>query len=406
LLVLSLFTSAVAQTPDDRYIAGYAAAVLEREFRLPDATLTVENGRITGYVQDLSGADVDKIRTVLGRIRGVASGGVKLVEKRAPQSVTSLPDQSPVAPTPASSGSSPVSTGSAPGSTGSDPVTTGPTLPYDLDGQPGMVKQEVKADDWALLPRTKLFAPLLADPRWPHFSASWDRYDNSGASSLKNVGSISFGESFSFYRSDVPFARSRWDFGVQAGVFAIFDLDSDSKNLVSADYFGGPTLSYRYKNFSMLTRIYHQSSHLGDEFILDNNITQAQRINLSYEEVDLLLSYDIGNFLRVYGGGGYIVNVEPSTYDRGVLQYGFEFTSPWKAFNGAVTPVVMADFKNADENGYAVDISARAGVRIENPRSASQRIYLLLEYYNGRSPNGQFFIEKIEYYGVGLHVYF
>jgi hypothetical protein len=35
-----------------------------------------------------------------------------------------------------------------------------------------------------------------------------------------------------------------------------------------------------------------------------------------------------------------------------------------------------------------------------------RKIQLLLEYYNGHSPNGQFFDRKIEYIGTGIHLHF
>jgi hypothetical protein len=43
-------------------------------------------------------------------------------------------------------------------------------------------------------------------------------------------------------------------------------------------------------------RVLHQSSHLGDEFLLRNRTT---RINLSYEALDLLLSYETEFGLRL-----------------------------------------------------------------------------------------------------------
>jgi hypothetical protein len=33
-------------------------------------------------------------------------------------------------------------------------------------------------------------------------------------------------------------------------------------------------------------------------------------------------------------------------------------------------------------------------------------VQLLQEYFSGHSPNGQFFREKIEYFGLGAHVHF
>jgi hypothetical protein len=42
----------------------------------------------------------------------------------------------------------------------------------------------------------------------------------------------------------------------------------------------------------------HQSSHLGDEFVLR---TRLERVNLSYEGVDLKLSYDLSYGFRICG---------------------------------------------------------------------------------------------------------
>jgi hypothetical protein len=44
-------------------------------------------------------------------------------------------------------------------------------------------------------------------------------------------------------------------------------------------------------------RLFHQSSHLGDEFLLRNRV---ERINLSYESADLKLSYKFFALLRTF----------------------------------------------------------------------------------------------------------
>jgi len=71
--------------------------------------------------------------------------------------------------------------------------------------------------------------------------------------------------------------------GIQAAVFALFNLDAPSSDLVNADYWIGLPLSYRRGPWSYLIRLYHQSSHLGDEFILGN--PGINRVNLSYEDL-------------------------------------------------------------------------------------------------------------------------
>lgn len=50
------------------------------------------------------------------------------------------------------------------------------------------------------------------------------------------------------------------ELGLQAGVFAIFDLEAKSKDLVNADYFVAALAAYRTGNVSALARLFHQSS--------------------------------------------------------------------------------------------------------------------------------------------------
>jgi Protein of unknown function (DUF1207) len=33
-------------------------------------------------------------------------------------------------------------------------------------------------------------------------------------------------------------------------------------------------------------------------------------------------------------------------------------------------------------------------------------VQVLAEYYNGPSPDGQFFLQRVTWYGIGLHLYF
>jgi len=250
----------------------------------------------------------------------------------------------------------------------------------------------------AFLPKSPLFQPLLADPRWPHFSASFQRYINNDL--LKNVASTSFGESIGLYRLRGPL-ESTIQLGIHAGVFSIFDLDSQSFDLINADYMVGIPLTFKKGNFANMTRIFHQSSHLGDEFLLRGQTDE--RINLSYESVNNLFSYNLPAGFRIYAGGGYIFHKDPSDLDPWSTQAGMEFRSPWFWLKGALRPVAAVDVQNRQESNWSTDVSARAGIQFENPDFFSRKLQLLFEYYNGKSPNGQFYESNIEYFGLGLH---
>jgi uncharacterized protein DUF1207 len=250
-----------------------------------------------------------------------------------------------------------------------------------------------------LLPGGSLFKPLIADPRWPHFAASYQYHLRDVL--LKHAAAVSFGETFALYRDRL--GRGWWEVGIQAGVFAVFDLDAESKDLVNADYMVGVPLSLRYGDWSAIFRLFHQSSHLGDEFLLR---TQTERINLSYEAVDLRLSYEFGDVVRIYGGGGFLFDQEPSSLDPWSVQYGLEFISPWPARGQhRWRPIAAADLQQRQENNWSVDLSVRAGIQIDGVL-ASRNMQILLEYFRGRSPNGQFYRDKIEYFGIGTHFHF
>ena len=343
--------TAAAPAPDDPYVAGYAGAVLEREFKVSRRAVTVQNGVLTLDAAQLAGADRARILTVLA-----ALPGVNRVEVREPAT--------PVPP-------------------GRDPAA-----PADLSALPT-----------GLLPVGHIFQPLLADPRWPHFSAAYRYYF--GDRDLKHVGAVSFGETIPIFRGG-GLGTSQWEAGIQAGVFAVFQMDQPSKDLFNADYFAALYGAWRSGPFSTMGRLFHQSSHLGDEFLLRSRI---ERVNLTYESVDLKLSYDLPWGFRAYGGGGYLFDQEPDLLPWSV-QGGVEFRSPWTVASGHIRPVAALDLQSREQNGWNVDVSLRGGIQFENVRVLDRNLQLLVEYFHGNSPDGQFFKRRVEYLGLGAHFHF
>jgi len=252
-----------------------------------------------------------------------------------------------------------------------------------------------------LLPQRTLFEPLTADPRWPRFSASYQRYQDDPE--LSKVGAISLGGTLPIWQADLP-GEGRWEFAIQGSVFSIFDLDASSLDLVNSDFFAAFPVYARWSWFSLMLRPYHQSSHLGDEFLLRDRV---ERIDVSFEGVDFLASIDIFSFARIYGGAGILVHRDPDDIERRSVQAGIELTSPIAFFGGRVRPIAALDVTRQEENEYRSDYSARAGFQLENSRIlGGRRLQILAEYYRGFSPNGQFFTRPIEYGGVGLHFHF
>ena len=62
--------------------------------------------------------------------------------------------------------------------------------------------------------------------------------------------------------------KDAWQLSISGAVFAQFNLDASSMDLINADYIIGFPLSYRNGSWSARARLFHQSSHLGDDFLL------------------------------------------------------------------------------------------------------------------------------------------
>jgi hypothetical protein len=349
---------------NDAYIAGYATGILKRDYALDFSALVLRDGVITLPVYDLSPEDRAQVQQILSEIPGVM--GVELLADDKQQNIAV---------------SSPADKQDTPESTLVPPSEVFPT---------------------GFLPTGHLFKPLLADPRWAHFSAAYRNYVGADIDGNNN-GSVSFGETIPFYRANLGRTTVQWEAGLQAGVFSDFNLDASSSDLINTDFIASVYSSMRTGQFSSFARIFHQSSHLGDEFLLR---TQLERINLSYEGADLRVSYELPYGVRIYGGGGGIFHKQPSTIKPWSIQYGLEFRSPWRIDFAAMRPILAVDFKNHEQNDWNADISARAGFQFDNHQAFGRKLLFMIEYFNGNSPTGQFYKEKAEYLGIGAHYHF
>jgi Pyruvate/2-oxoacid:ferredoxin oxidoreductase gamma subunit len=85
---------------------------------------------------------------------------------------------------------------------------------------------------------------------------------------------------------------------------------------------------------------------------------------------------------------------------------GTEFTSPWTLWNGKVRPVAYGDFQANARSNWRVANSVMAGLQFENARIGDRKLQVLAEYFSGPSPNGQFYTQNTEWFGLGVHLYY
>ena len=340
---------------DDAYVAGYATAILEREFRVSVPSLVVRDGVITFAAGDLAGADRLAVEASLGRIRGVR----RVIALSAPAAAASSAEPA--------------------------------------GGKPAAAVTE--ASSFEVLPAGLLFRPLIADPRWPAFGTTVRHYFDDQR--WTSVAAVALGDMLPIVRGRIG-ESLQWEAGLFAAVWGLFDMDTESGDLVSMDYVVGGFGSLRQGPWSGIARVLHRSTHLGDEEVINRG---TNRVNFSYESADARVAYEPFEWLRVYGGGGYVLRVEPKNYAPWSLTLGGELRSTW-TLPGRLRPIFGVDVQSREEHNWEPQLSVRAGLELESIAVLGRRIQLLIEYFNGHSMDGQFYTRDVEYLGLGVHFKF
>lgn len=244
-------------------------------------------------------------------------------------------------------------------------------------------------------PDNDLFAPLLADTKEPRFGISYRRvqFRDSALPAGRegpgiDAGVISAGGTFGLWAHRPVDACGGAQVSLFGGMFSQFNLDAPSLDLINSDFVIGTQLAVRQGRLSGRLRIYHQSSHLGDEFVLRN--PSIARIDFGFLAIHGLASYERG-WWRAYGGGGYLV-YQTSGLEPGLLQGGAEVWSP-RSTRSAVRPVAGFDVTSLQARDWGVTATASAGIEWTSP-SATRRMRIVVFGAHGYIPFGQFSIQQ------------
>ncbi len=247
-----------------------------------------------------------------------------------------------------------------------------------------------------------LFRPFVADPRQLDYSVGWRFNDNA---MTKNVIPVSFWDTIPFYRW-----FNVWPYGgmlqieLDGGLWACFDPCTESAPLINADYYGGLAVSYAFNDWSFRMRLYHISSHIGDEYLL--NHPEFDRRNPSAETLDFFFSHDLTDEIRYYAGASVVLQrdesfkcgrlgieagcevrftqfgfVQECTNFCGYPYYGMQF-GYWNNFDKHVNQTYVL--------GY--EFAKKCGLR--------RKVRFFIEYHDGYSYEGQFAKEATTYFSV------
>jgi len=170
---------------------------------------------------------------------------------------------------------------------------------------------------------------------------------------------------------------------------------------LNTDYILGLSLEQKItKNLFARIRAFHQSSHLGDDYVLYYSIPRsgywAGDIS-NYEQFDLTFIFD-HRYIKSYAGIGSVIT--PATVRKRMVYQLGAYVSDFPPT--LLRPFVFGfDVKYLQQNNYRPMLKYGTGIKIkkENP------IYLMLEYYTGNLPYSRYESE-VSTSWVGVSIYF
>lgn len=260
------------------------------------------------------------------------------------------------------------------------------------------VPAEENADDaHQFFPKSHIFQPLIADPREPRFFLGYRSDERFWG--RRQIGVIGFGETFPIYRRNWGCGTGGWQVDVAGGGVARFDMENGSNDMIDIDYLIGLPLSWRRGSWSVRTRLFHESSHLGESQLIEE-VLGERRIRTT-NSVDLTGSYTWAKW-RLYSGGEYLISNYPEMEPLG-FHLGAEYYGPRIVLKGTARWVTALDVKAWQEYEYDADVSFKTGLTFGGRDVRQHHLQVMLEWYEGHANSGVHTEEQIRYVGMGLY---
>lgn len=254
--------------------------------------------------------------------------------------------------------------------------------------------------DRGFLPRIA-FRPLISDPNEPQLGTALRSGKFSNRGSLDGIAS--FGATLPIIGFNPGGGNAIVQIGAAGGAIARFDMKTVANDIVSEDYEIGLPVWVRAGAFGARLRVYHRSSHIGDEFVLNN--PGFTRFDMTYEAVEAILAASFGAG-RAYVGGDYIYHNVTTEIDPGVLRAGADVISESGFTTGSLRARLVGgvDLKASRDLEWSVSKSAVAGFELSRLESRSPSMRILLEFFSGPSQAGQFYGKSERYIGIAGYI--
>ncbi len=301
----------------------------------------------------------------------------------------------------------------------------------DINYIPPSASSKKKGQKGGFFSNRVLYQTMLADPKKIQYSTgvrfkdtTWFNYETDPTTG-KRTGLVGVDRAFWTFSAGDRIGLYLFDLGqghslqLEAegcvwGIFSILENGNPTGYntiMLNADFRAGIPLTYNYNDFSIKLTFYHESSHLGDEFIkygvAGNVFNLNQRLNPSTEVLEIYFSYFIIKEIRFYTGLGIHLAVDPSYPVKPIyVDYGLEFRpfDKWALGSQAMLQLFAGvHLRTIQDTAWDPDLTAVLGLEIiPTGDDTRRRIRLYGEYHYGYSVEGQFSRNRTDYFNIML----
>jgi len=258
-----------------------------------------------------------------------------------------------------------------------------------------------KVSSFELLPKGRLFKALYLDPNEAQAYGSITTFSEKNTLFADTVY-LPFG--FGFFKGLFRWNKKHpveigMSFSVHAQFQWTFEEGKFSRDLQNTDYKVGLMVNYQISDVQQIRfRLYHVSSHPGDDFLIKNQVTSYFVNPNNYEQLDVFYSQYVGMF-RFYGGLGMVVRPN-SIRDRFSFAFGSAFDKPLKS-SLPLGFIGGANVKVLEQNNYNPGMKIGAGLRLG--QQEKKPLKFIFEYYRGNLPYSPYEDRHVQWLGLSLY---
>jgi hypothetical protein len=185
--------------------------------------------------------------------------------------------------------------------------------------------------------------------------------------------------------------------GFGSQVYGRFSLADAKSSLISIDWLAGINTTAILGKWALTLELYHESSHLGDEY---GDRFQISRLDWTREVLTGWVAYGAGQW-RFTGGASYVFTDE-LRLPRPAASIAVDFRGrPRANGNSSVQPVVGLFTEATSATEWRLSTSAKVGMAVVTP-GRNRQFGVALIAHDGLSTQRQFFRQESQYLGVEI----